>query len=60
MDSPDTRSTMPDWHVESSTSIWGDRSFQIECDCPIGRDHTYAEWVARFPRSATHGGDVWS
>jgi hypothetical protein len=22
----------------------------IECDCPIGREHTYAEWLARFTR----------
>ncbi len=20
----------------------------ISCDCPIGEDHSYAEWIARF------------
>ena len=60
MDTQDPGSTIPVWHVESSTSMSGDRSFLIECDCPIGRDHTYPEWVARFARPAALGDTMWT
>jgi hypothetical protein len=34
-------------HFEKFLSIAGDLIL-IECDCPIGHEHTYAEWLARF------------
>lgn len=34
-------------HFERFVSVGGD-AIRIECDCPIGREHTYADWVARF------------
>ena len=35
-------------HFEQSAS---DAMILIECDCPIGEDHTYADWLARFTRA---------
>lgn len=38
-------------HFERSISgVTGEEVF-IECDCPIGEDHTYADWLARFTRA---------
>ncbi len=36
-------------HFERFLSTEGD-TILIECDCPIGREHTYADWQARFVR----------
>ncbi|GAB3575630.1 hypothetical protein GCM10027406_07440 [Leifsonia lichenia] len=39
-------------HFEQSTSGVTGELVLIECDCPIGEDHTYADWLARFTRAA--------
>lgn len=38
-------------HVETIPSARGAEVILLRCDCPIGRDHTYAEWVQIFGRS---------
>jgi len=35
-------------HVEVHSGNWNGRDVLIMCDCRIGADHTYAEWVARL------------
>jgi hypothetical protein len=35
-------------HVERMLASRSGEWILISCDCPIGQDHTYAEWVARF------------
>lgn len=39
-------------HFEQSISGVTGEPIRIECDCPIGEDHTYADWLARFTRAA--------
>ncbi|QNE36512.1 hypothetical protein [Leifsonia shinshuensis] len=41
-----TNSAVP--HVERILAARSGEWVRISCDCPIGEDHTYAEWVARF------------
>jgi hypothetical protein len=36
-------------HFERFISTDGD-VILIECECPIGREHTYGEWLTRFTR----------
>ncbi|WP_179150713.1 hypothetical protein [Leifsonia sp. NCR5] len=38
-------------HFEQSISGVTGELIRIECDCPIGEDHTYADWLARFTRA---------
>lgn len=38
-------------HFERFTSLVTGELILIECECPIGEDHTYADWVARFTRA---------
>jgi len=38
-------------HFEQSISGVTGEQIRIECDCPIGEDHTYADWLARFTRA---------
>ncbi|WP_157498400.1 hypothetical protein [Leifsonia sp. Leaf336] len=40
--------TTPGAHVERATSVVTGQPISIRCDCPLGHDHTYAEWRARF------------
>lgn len=35
-------------HVERATSVVTGHPILIRCECPLGRDHTYAEWRERF------------
>lgn len=35
-------------HVENATSVITGRPILIRCECPLGHDHTYAEWRERF------------
>ncbi|MEY9852168.1 hypothetical protein ABH923_001846 [Leifsonia sp. EB41] len=35
-------------HVERMLASRSGEWILISCDCLIGQDHTYAEWVARF------------
>lgn len=35
-------------HVERATSVVTGLPIYIRCECPLGRDHTYAEWRERF------------
>lgn len=35
-------------HVERILASRSGEWVRISCDCLIGEDHTYAEWVARF------------
>lgn len=35
-------------HVERMLASRSGEWILISCDCPIGEDHTYAEWVERF------------
>ena len=38
-------------HTEVYRSrLTGDR-ITVRCDCPLGRDHTYGEWVEATPES---------
>lgn len=36
-------------HREKFVSTAGDLVL-IECDCPIGCDHTYSDWLIRFTK----------
>jgi hypothetical protein len=36
-------------HLERLLSTSGE-VILIECDCPIGQEHTYADWLLRFTR----------
>ena len=47
------RKPAPVAHVETIPgSGEGDsRTISVGCSCPIGHDHTYAEWVELFGRS---------
>jgi hypothetical protein len=47
------RTPAPVAHVETIPgSGEGDsRTISVGCSCPIGHDHTYAEWVELFGRS---------
>jgi hypothetical protein len=38
----------PDAHVERVVSVVTGQPILIRCECPLGHDHTYAEWQARF------------
>lgn len=40
-------------HVECATSVKTGQPILIRCECPLGRDHTYAEWQERFGSGAT-------
>jgi hypothetical protein len=39
-------------HVELFYSLTTNEPIRVRCDCPIGRAHSYAEWVDRFQRPA--------
>ncbi|MGH1524318.1 hypothetical protein ACRAWC_09885 [Leifsonia sp. L25] len=47
----DAGPTVP--HIERATSVVTGQPILIRCECPLGRDHTYAEWQERFGGSAT-------
>ena len=38
-------------HVERMLASRSGEWILISCECPIGEDHTYAEWVGRFGAS---------
>ena len=38
-------------HVERILASRSGEWVHIACDCRIGEDHTYAEWVERFGRA---------
>lgn len=38
-------------HVETTVSMMTGGTIRIFCDCALGRDHTYEEWVARLAPS---------
>lgn len=40
--------TAPVRHVERILGQMSGEWVLISCECPLGQDHTYAEWVARF------------
>jgi hypothetical protein len=41
--------TVPgDSHVETTVSMMTGDTIRIFCDCALGHDHAYEEWVARF------------
>ncbi|MFE4468777.1 hypothetical protein ACFRFH_08150 [Leifsonia sp. NPDC056824] len=40
-------------HVERATSVVTGQPILIRCECPLGRDHTYAEWQERFGGGTT-------
>lgn len=42
-------------HVERATSVLSGLPIFIRCECPLGRDHTYAEWEARFGAEVFRG-----
>ncbi|MFE4951914.1 hypothetical protein ACFQ9V_17570 [Leifsonia sp. NPDC056665] len=44
-------------HVERVLSASTGKWVGIYCDCPIGIDHTYAEWIARYGGRAAYGLD---
>lgn len=33
------------WHVERHPASGHEDEVEISCDCEIGHDHTYAEWL---------------
>ena len=35
-------------HAERVMSPTTGEWTRVSCECPLGEDHTYAEWVARF------------
>lgn len=35
-------------HVERAISVVTGRPILIRCECPLGHDHTYAEWRECF------------
>lgn len=35
-------------HVEHAVSVVTGKPILIRCECPLGHDHTYADWLARF------------
>jgi hypothetical protein len=35
-------------HIERATSVVTGLPILIRCECPLGHDHTYAEWQERF------------
>ncbi|MEY9954118.1 hypothetical protein [Leifsonia sp. EB34] len=39
-------------HVERILASRSGEWVLLSCDCLIGKDHTYAEWVARFGSAA--------
>ncbi len=41
-------------HVENATSVVTGRPILIRCECPLGHDHTYAEWQERFGSGAAN------
>lgn len=45
-------------HVEVFYAVATGEPIQLWCDCPIGRTHTYEDWVDRFHRSASAGEDL--
>ncbi|WP_426626199.1 hypothetical protein ACPPVW_09305 [Leifsonia sp. McL0607] len=44
--------TTTDSHVERATSVVTGQPILIRCQCPLGHDHTYADWQERFGTSA--------
>jgi hypothetical protein len=38
-------------HTEVYRSRRTGDSIRVRCDCPLGRDHTYGEWVEATPES---------
>lgn len=45
---PPVEPASPSVHRERSISSVTGETILIACDCPIGEDHTYADWLARF------------
>jgi hypothetical protein len=39
-------------HVERAISVVTGLPINIRCECPLGHDHTYAEWRERFSAGA--------
>lgn len=39
-------------HFEKSISTVTGEEIFLECECPIGEDHTYADWLSHFTRAA--------
>lgn len=39
-------------HFERSISTVTGEEIFLECECPIGEDHTYADWLSHFTRAA--------
>ncbi|MCI0157916.1 hypothetical protein KNO15_14550 [Leifsonia shinshuensis] len=46
------RTATAEAHVERAVSVVTGRPILIRCECPLGHDHTYAEWQERFGREA--------
>lgn len=45
------RTPSPVAHVEAIPGTGESRTIHVRCWCPIGHDHTYAEWVELFGRA---------
>jgi hypothetical protein len=45
---PDIAAPAGTGHVETTISVMNGEAIRIYCDCALGRDHRYEEWVARF------------
>ncbi len=45
---PGSGTTATEAHVERATSVVTGLPIFIRCECPLGRDHTYAEWQELF------------
>ncbi|MEN2736934.1 hypothetical protein ABCS02_04005 [Microbacterium sp. X-17] len=45
------RRPAPVAHVETIQGSGDSRAISVRCWCPIGHDHTYAEWVELFGRA---------
>jgi hypothetical protein len=39
---------LPAGHLEWAESLVTGLPVSVECECPLGQDHTFADWVARF------------
>jgi len=41
---------MPPPHLERAINSVTGRPIYIECDCPLGSDHTFEDWLEGFER----------
>jgi hypothetical protein len=53
MDQPDSLEPDPPMHLELHTSSADQSPIRVACECGIGRDHTYFDWLLTAEASKT-------